>query len=119
LRRQQLSDIAVAYGLDVNRDATKEELLPVLLAAESQGRFNKPAKDPYRLMKASKSPDDWRSYRDGGGVMPAFEEPDDEKASNNSIQMLKVRAKAAGINTFQMTKDQVIEALEQHEGKVG
>ncbi len=117
LRRQQLSDICVAFGLDVNRDATKDELLSVVLGAEQQGKFNKPAKDPYRLTKASKSPDEWRSLRDGGGTMPPFEEPDEEKASNNSIQMLKARAKQAGVNTFQMSKADVIAALEKAEGK--
>lgn len=116
LRRQQLSDIAVAFGLDVNPDATKDELLPVILAAESQGRFQRPAKDPYRLTKASKSPDEWRNFRDGGGVMPPFEDPEPPN-DPNSFKMLQQRVKALGRAKLGQTKQEMLDILAEVEGK--
>jgi hypothetical protein len=114
-----LSDICVAFGLDANRDATKDELLQVVLGAEQQGKFQKPAKDPWRLTKASRSPDEWRSYRDGGGVMPAFEEPDAERTNPNSKKALQQRCKAVGINSFAKGVDEMLAMLAEHEAKAG
>lgn len=117
LTREQLSDISVAFGLDVDRDGTKDELLPAILAAEAAGRFQRPAKDPYRLIKASKNADEWRQWREAGLAMPAFEMPDEEAAEASGYQMLRQRAKAVGINTWGKTKPQIEALLAEVEGK--
>jgi hypothetical protein len=117
LTREQLSDIAVAFDLDCNRDGTKEEIMPAILQAEASGRFQRPPKDPYRLTKASKNADEWKQWREAGQSMPAFEMPDEEKFSANSIQMLRQRAKGVGLNTFQMSREEIMAKLAEMEGK--
>lgn len=110
LRRQQLSDIAVAYGLAVDPDATKERLLSVVNAAYEGGVFNKPPKDPFRLVKASKNPDEWVALRGAGHPLPAFEDPTGPDLSYNGLQQL---CKANGIDSFQKNKETMLAALKE------
>ena len=112
LTREQLSDIAVAYGLEVDRDGTKDELLPAILGAEASGLFNRPPKDPYRLVKASKNADEWLKVREFGLPMPAFEDPTPDPTPNE-FEMLRQQAKAKGINCLHKTKAQLVQALQE------
>ena len=117
LTREQLSDIAVAFDLDCNRDGTKEEIMPAILQAEASGRFQKPAKDPYRLTKASKNADEWKAWREAGQAMPAFEMPDEERKEADSWQMLRARGKQAGLNIYGKTREEILAMLGEVEGK--
>ena len=58
LRRVQLVNLAKAFDIKVNPDATKNELLVMLVAAEQMGAFRKPVVDPYYYARASVTPDD-------------------------------------------------------------
>ena len=117
LRRQQLADLLAAYGIEHNPDGTKDELYPLAVAAEQSGRFKRPAKDTYRLNKASKNADEWQMLKFAGVPFPPFEEPEEERESNNSLNMLKARAKAMGINSFGKGKAELTALLAEVEGK--
>ncbi len=117
LTRDQLSDIVVAFDLAADRDGTKEELLPAILAAEQAGRFLKPAKDPYRLTRASKTPDEWKQWKEAGQPMPAFEMPEEERKEADSWQMLRARGKQAGLNVYGKTAAEILAMLAEVEGQ--
>lgn len=56
LRRQQLHDLAKAYGIEVTPDAPKDEILPAMVAAETKGVFKGEPKLPEYLAKAAGDP---------------------------------------------------------------
>lgn len=58
LRRQQLADLARAYGITIPPNATKNEMLPSLITAEQQGIFKRPPLHPWYLQKAMRNSDD-------------------------------------------------------------
>ena len=58
MRRQQLSDLARGWGIPVELDGTKETMLPILLAAEKNGTFRLPPKDPEYARKAMRNSDE-------------------------------------------------------------
>jgi hypothetical protein len=96
-----LRDLAVAYGIEVKRDGTKEELLPPMIDAELQGVFQQPPKRPELVVKASRSPDDppvdWESHKPDYGM---------------SFRHLQQLAKANDINSFGKGEDALREELE-------
>jgi hypothetical protein len=57
LRLAQLRDLARAYEIPIDMDATKPDILPGMLQAEQSGTFRTPAKHPVWLERASVDPD--------------------------------------------------------------
>lgn len=57
LSRQQLHDLARAYGVEVKPDGTKPEILPAMVVAEQAGIFKGPVKSQYYLEKAARERD--------------------------------------------------------------
>ena len=58
MRRIQLVNLARAYEIEVDPDATKDRILPALVAAEQSNVFDEDAKHPAYLLRAAYSPDD-------------------------------------------------------------
>ena len=58
MRRQQLHDLAQAYEVPVEKDGTKSDILPGMLAAQDAGVFKQPPKHPEFIDKAVRSSDD-------------------------------------------------------------
>ena len=58
LRRQQLTDLARAFEIEIPDNATKKEMLYPLQAAEQQGVFKTQPKHPWYLLRANRNPDD-------------------------------------------------------------
>jgi hypothetical protein len=46
-----LRDLAAAFDINIDRDATKAEILPVLIAAESRGVFRHPERANQALLR--------------------------------------------------------------------
>lgn len=110
MRRQQLVDLAYAHNIDAPQDATRADILPVLIAAEASGRFTRPPIRPEFLAKALMNSDeaklrpvDWQSY-----ATPAPEVPGLETVDFRGLQRL---AKLAGINSFGLSADTLRKAL--------
>jgi len=103
LRRQQLHDLALAFGVTVKKDGTKPEIMPAMLAAESEGVFRgKPVRPEY-LAKAAISSDDppsdeWLKHR--------------VDSSDMDFRRLQNLAKKHGINAFQKGADELRRELE-------
>ena len=57
LRRSQLHNIARAWGIHVDPNLTKEEVLHPLIDAERRGVFNNPPESPYYWEMAQRDPD--------------------------------------------------------------
>lgn len=125
LRLGQLQCLAKAYGLDLRGGKTKNEIMPILAAAEATGVFRREPKDRYHLLLASRSPD---SPLEGLDAEIANEELDAEHAKyrnrevmakerrkKESIQWLRTRAKELGINTFQMSAGDISKAIMEKE----
>ena len=110
-RRQQLADLLAAYGIEHNPDGTKDELYPLAVAAEQSGRFQQPAKDPFRLNKASKNSDEWQMLKLAGVPFPPFEDPAPKLANFGPRHELQRRCKEAGINSLHMTNEAMEAAL--------
>ena len=104
-----------AFGIEHDPDGTKEELLPIAVAAEQQGIFKRPAKDPFRLNKASKNADEWQMLKLAGVPRPPFEDPEPKVANFGPRHLLQKRCKEAGINSLHMTNDQMEAALKAKE----
>ena len=58
MRRQQLNDLARAWGIPVELDGTKGAILPALMAAERSGVFQRPPKYPEFARKAMRNSDE-------------------------------------------------------------
>lgn len=69
LRLQQLKDLARAYGINIPKDGTKPQILPLMEAAESAGAFLRPPKNPYYFEKAKWSPDALKEAKIKGGFI--------------------------------------------------
>ena len=127
LRRQQLVDLAQAYKIPINPEATKSQILPHMVAAEQQGRFLQPALDQEALQKALLNPDEHRKLN---LTPPAVLEPiqpavrDEDKPTNTLIELKKV-CKKLGINSGSMNQKEMIAAIygkmngEQSEDEAG
>lgn len=145
LRRRQLVDLARAYGIDIDPDGTRQQILPIMEAAEMRGTFNQPPKNSYYFHKAKYSSDQIKDAKAHGGFLRdqygsysvpceilfqwkgADPEADRIKPhtratieSGRNIQgnpglaeyhELKRKAVALGVNTHEMTKDQLRAAI--------
>lgn len=61
MRLRQLRDLAAAFNIEIDQTATKNDILPALIAAERQGVFrNVQNADRARLLRASYDPDTGR-----------------------------------------------------------
>lgn len=69
LRLQQLKDLARAYGIRIPKDGTKPHILPLLQAAELDGVFMHPPKNPYYFERAKWSPDLLKEAKIRGGFI--------------------------------------------------
>src|SRR3990167_7856750 len=58
LRRSQLVWLAKAFGVQIDVDAPKDRILPILIAAEQQGQFRRTDYDKYCYARAELTPDD-------------------------------------------------------------
>jgi hypothetical protein len=59
LRLRQLRDLAKAFNIDIDQEATKAQILPALIAAEQRGVFkNVASADRARLMRANYNSDE-------------------------------------------------------------
>ena len=58
MRRQQLHDLATAWEIPVENGATKDSMMPMLLAAEKAGTFRLPPKNPEFARKAMRNSDE-------------------------------------------------------------
>ena len=120
LRRQQLADLAFAYGLEeqMNRDGTKEEMLPFLRAAEARGDFTKLAKRPWYLAKARLTADEVQMLKAKGiAPYPSGDDlPDREEKkvhAPDSYAGMQQRASQLGIKAMGLTKEALREILDE------
>lgn len=58
MRRQQLHDLARGWEIPVELDGTKNDIMPMLLAAEKKGVFRLPPKHPEFARKAMRNSDE-------------------------------------------------------------
>src|SRR5262249_46480453 len=122
LRLEQLKNLARAYELDIDFDATKLEILPVFVAAENRGVFEQSPKNLYYFERAKWNSDQIREARDKGrkdilplakwhGPLPESEmTPAARKAAkaaktDDGMTDLRAEAKALGIKSFGVGKD--------------
>ena len=63
LRLQQLRDLARGFGIRINRDAPKYAIVPILEAAEMNGAFNGPPKNPFYAERAKISADMAKDFK--------------------------------------------------------
>ena len=63
LRLQQLRDLARGFGIKINRDAPKYAIVPILEAAEMNGAFNGPPKNPFYAERAKISADMAKDFK--------------------------------------------------------
>ena len=139
LRLTQLIHLARAYDIQVNRDGTKKSVLPILVAAEEQGVFNQPPKNPYYFERARWSADQIKDARSKGmaiGPLVKWTGPDPdpkpepkeyhervsernrERNKNNVISGLRARAKELGINSFAKGREALAKEIAVAEGKM-
>jgi len=52
LRKRQLYDLAQAFGIELAKDLTKNEILPTMIAAENRGTFRTQPVDQAALVRA-------------------------------------------------------------------
>lgn len=109
LRRQQLHDLAKAFDIPVDPNATKQDILYPLMAAEQRGVFREPAAHPYWLEKAMRDPDGPQTpltlpYPDVPKKKPG-------KRGNASFRKLQKAAAALGVATVGMTFKELEDAI--------
>lgn len=116
LRRQQLHDLAKAYGIPVKVDGTKQEIMPTLIDAESRGVFKGPPVSDYYLQKAARDPDRRAEWTDEPLPAPPAEEvpaplPAQDRTqtvapaqpattSGPTMKELRAEMKERGLNSF-------------------
>lgn len=67
LRLRQLIDLARAYGVEINRDGTKRSVLRQMEAADENGVFRGPPKNPYYFERAKFNSDEVQEAKLNGG----------------------------------------------------
>lgn len=138
LRLQQLVDIARAYEVHIVRNSTKKQVLPIIIAAEEQGVFNGPPKNPWYFEKAKYNADQLKDAKIKGiaiGPLARWTGPDPdpkpeleyhEKVSqrntarnaNNVISGLRKEAKALGLNSFGKGRDELARMIAEKRGEM-
>jgi len=97
LRRRQLLHLADAYGIEHPLDATKDQMVPLMMAAESNGAFEREPVDRRKLAQAMElPPEQW----------PPME--DSHELSHRELQQM---CKERGINSYGKSTDELKEAL--------
>lgn len=103
-RRQQLVDLANAFGIAIPKDGTKMQILPIMVEAEQQGVFRMQPKRPEYLVKALRNPDeapvDWEAHR-----------PPDLDVNN--FHHLQRIAKEYGVNSFGKGREELEAELKE------
>ena len=129
-RRTLLHNIAKAFGIDVPKDATKNEMLPALIAAEQRGIFRGQPTDEYHYLMAMRDPDVIMAPHEEEAFEAALrkarlkglskrdqmiEKNVALKEDPNSIQNLRKKAKGLGIDSWGKSAEWIIEQIEQKE----
>ena len=115
MRRQQLHDVARAWEIPVERDGTKKDIMPMLLAAERQGVFKHPPKHPEfarRAMRNSDEPPPEHYLPDS--MVPIPVKKNDAKNDYRAMDIgeLTKACQAKGIDTARRGGAWMIEQLE-------
>ncbi len=113
MRRQQLHDLATAWGIRVLNGGTKEEILPALMAAERAGVFKTPPKYPEFARKAMRNSDE--PPLPPVQAVQAVQEPMPDYRSME-LGGLTAACDAKGIDTDRRGGDYMIRALEGSHG---
>lgn len=120
MRRQQLHDVARAWGIPVEDGGTKGDIMPMLLAAEKKGVFRLPPKHPEFARKAMRNSDDPPL-----GPPPAGEEPLGPSLEAQTVMpdyrsmdiaQLAEACRAKGIDNTRRGGDWMIQRLEASHG---
>lgn len=107
MRRQQLHDLAVAWGVKVENGGTKDAILPALMAAEKAGVFKTPPKNPEFARKAMRNSDE--------PPLPQIQEPMPDYRGMD-LGGLVAACQAKGIDTDRRGGDYMITQLEGSHG---
>ena len=110
MRRQQLHDVARAWGIPVEDGGTKNDIMPMLLAAEKKGVFRLPPKHPEFARKAMRNSDE--------PPLAAVASVQVEAPDYRSMDMTQLSAAcvAKGIDTDRRGGDYMITQLECSDG---
>ena len=114
LRRRQLVDLARAFEIPIPSGATKDEMLPVMIAAEQRGIFRTNPKHPWWLQKADHTSDMPSVYLPPN---PDIEQPvvKAEKKKKESDYHRKQRLlKQMGVDTWALPKAEMDRLAEEH-----
>lgn len=117
MRRQQLHDLARAWEIQVPNGGTKKEILPMLIAAEAAGVFQRPAVHPEFARKASRNSDDPPLPKLTSVAPPArMVGPEIPDYGNMDMEQLIKACGAKGIDTARRGGDYMIKQLEASHG---
>ena len=128
LRRSQLVWLAKAYAVKIDPDATKDRILPILIAAEQQGVFRGRIADQYAFARASLTPDDpplghWTGPQSIDDAAPAKHSvnPVEQKARAAQVRgisgfhFLQQECKGRGINCAGRNSEWMRDAIRSHD----
>ncbi len=107
MRRQQLHDLAIGWGIPVENGGTKDAILPALMAAEKAGVFKTPPKHPEYARKAMRNSDE--------PPLPPMEENKPDYRGMD-IGELTEACQVKGIDTDRRGGDYMITKLEGSHG---
>ncbi len=110
MRRQQLHDLARAWGIEVENGGTKDAILPALMAAERAGVFKTPPKHPEFARAAMRNSDEPPL----SPVAPVQVEVPDYRSMD--MTELSAACQAKGIDTDRRGGDYMITKLEGSHG---
>lgn len=116
LRLQQLYDLAYAFDIKVNMSGTKDQVLPILVAEESQGTFEKKPKRPFYFRRALWQPGDPPIEEEFPVTDPSDEQIKQAEEGLDAVRswnLMRSLAKQRGINTHGMSKEEVMASLEK------
>lgn len=117
MRRQQLHDLAIGYGVSVENGGTKDDILPPLLAAHKAGVFLRPPKHPEYARRASRNSDDPPLPKLTPGAPPVrMMEPEIPDYRSMDIGQLIEACRTKGIDTDRRGGDWMIKQLEASHG---
>lgn len=103
MRLHQLHLLADAYGVSYPKDCPKDEMIPVMRAAESAGVFRRG-----KIVDARK----WAMLQNPQNPEMWPDDPEPEPVNDDdTIGRLRSLAKERGINSFGLSKEQLKERL--------
>jgi len=123
--------LAKAFGLQINPDGTKDEILPVLIAAEQQGQFKRKDYDKYCYARAELRPDDppievWRGPISVEDTKPSPRSKEAQLAKKiarapnpgmGEFWNLQQKCKGLGINCAGKNTEWMRNAIAEHAGQ--